>query len=105
MPVYFKIFFMDNGATVRVKNKLLFLGMQALSLTLSASLRTAPSNTKCKYQSTRGLQLANKCLLVAAVCYNLKRLLKWMGEDLKKLLWLLLVQHGRTHRLALAVSS
>ncbi|ANE51949.1 IS1182 family transposase [Flavisolibacter tropicus] len=30
--------------------------------------------------NTRGIQLANKCLLMAAVCYNLKRLLKWMGE-------------------------
>jgi hypothetical protein len=34
--------------------------------------------------NTRGIQLANKCLLVAAVCYNLKRLLKCMGEDIKK---------------------
>jgi hypothetical protein len=33
--------------------------------------------------NTRGIKLANKCLLMAAVCYNLKRLLKWMGEDLE----------------------
>jgi hypothetical protein len=30
--------------------------------------------------NTRGLQLANKCMLMAATCYNLKKLLKWMGE-------------------------
>lgn len=33
--------------------------------------------------NTRGLQLANKCLLMAAVCYNLKRLLKWTSDNLK----------------------
>lgn len=45
--------------------------------------------------NTRGLKLANKCLLMAAVCYNLKRLLKWMGEGIestpKTLVWLLSV--------------
>jgi hypothetical protein len=30
--------------------------------------------------NTRGIKLANKCLLMAAVCYNLKRLLKWTSE-------------------------
>lgn len=30
--------------------------------------------------NTRGIGLANKCLLMAAVCYNLKRLLKWRSE-------------------------
>jgi len=62
--------------------------------------------------NTRGIQLAGKCLLMAAVCYNLKRLLKWMGEDLKKtleqllfVLWLLLVQQGRNSRFIIAVSS
>ena len=30
--------------------------------------------------NTRGISLANKCLLMAAVCYNLKRLLKWRQE-------------------------
>jgi hypothetical protein len=30
--------------------------------------------------NTQCIQLANKGLLMAAVCYNLKRLLKWMGE-------------------------
>jgi transposase len=65
--------------------------------------------------NTRGIKLANKCLLMAAVCYNLKRLLKWMGENLTNtgkmllklffsVLWHLRVQQGRTHRLALAVS-
>ena len=64
--------------------------------------------------NTRGIQLANKCLLMAAVCYNLKRLLKWTADGIgntKKtlhqflfLLWLLLVQHGGKHRLAVAVS-
>jgi hypothetical protein len=64
--------------------------------------------------NTRGLQPANKCLLMAAVCYNLKRLLKWTADGIgntKKtlhqflfLLWLLLVQHGGKHRLAVAVS-
>jgi transposase len=34
--------------------------------------------------NTRGIKLANKCLLMAAVCYNLKRLLKWMGKDSEK---------------------
>jgi transposase len=60
--------------------------------------------------NTRGIKLANKCLLVAAVCYNLKRLLKWMGETALKegkktlwhfiLLWLFLVHHGRKNQVA-----
>ena len=33
--------------------------------------------------NTRGIKLAGKCLLMAAVCYNLKRLLKWTSENLK----------------------
>jgi hypothetical protein len=65
--------------------------------------------------NTRGIQLANKCLLMAAVCYNLKRLLKWMGETALKggktliqrfvMLWALLVQESRKSRFSLAVSS
>jgi transposase len=64
--------------------------------------------------NTRGIHLAGKCLLMAAVCYNLKRLLKWMGESsqnpgktLKKLLfivWLLIVQRGAKRRIAVAAS-
>jgi hypothetical protein len=60
--------------------------------------------------NTRGIKLANKCLLVAATCYNLKRLLKWMGETALKegkktllhfiLLWLFLVHHGRKNQVA-----
>jgi transposase len=61
--------------------------------------------------NTRGISLANKCLLMAAVCYNLKRLLKWKREakeeDGKPLakwvtaLWWVTVQHIRkwTHLL------
>lgn len=30
--------------------------------------------------NTRGLQQANKCMLMAAVAYNLKKLLKWQGK-------------------------
>jgi hypothetical protein len=30
--------------------------------------------------NTRGLQQANKCMLMAAVAYNLKKLLKWEGK-------------------------
>ncbi len=30
--------------------------------------------------NTRGLQQANKCMLMAAVAYNLKKLLKWQGR-------------------------
>ena len=30
--------------------------------------------------NTRGLQQANKCMLMAAVAYNLKNLLKWQGR-------------------------
>jgi transposase len=65
--------------------------------------------------NTRGIELANKCLLMAAVCYNLKRLLKWTSENLKNpgkmlskcfsVLWRSLLPHGRTHRLSLVVSS
>src|SRR5215218_7619523 len=67
--------------------------------------------------NTRGIQLANKCLLMAAVCYNLKRLLKWIGEELKNtqkmlaclhsMLWPFLLQQARTsllHRLLAAES-
>jgi hypothetical protein len=64
--------------------------------------------------NTRGIGLANKCLLMAAVCYNLKRLLKWMGEDfqnqrkslaqLLSVLWLLLAPHEGKRRLPVAVS-
>jgi len=34
-----------------------------------------------RWVNTRGISLANKCLLMAAVCYNLKRLLKWIQEE------------------------
>lgn len=30
--------------------------------------------------NTRGIKLANKCLLMAGCAYNLKRLLKWTSE-------------------------
>jgi transposase len=30
--------------------------------------------------NTRGLQQANKCMLMAAVAYNLKKLMKWQGQ-------------------------
>ena len=35
--------------------------------------------------NTRGIKLAGKCLLMAAVCYNLKRLLKWIGDEPKNI--------------------
>ena len=64
--------------------------------------------------NTRGIKLANKCLLMAAVCYNLKRLLKWTSENFKNqektlvkcffMLWFLQAQHGLKRRLAIAVS-
>jgi hypothetical protein len=60
--------------------------------------------------NTRGIELANKCLLMAAVCYNLKRMLKWVAEGSKKtektpakllfVLWCLLVKDGRTKQFA-----
>lgn len=65
--------------------------------------------------NTRGIGLANKCLLMAAVCYNLKRLLKWTSESIQNpgktlakcffVLWLLMVPQDRKSRLAMAVSS
>jgi len=65
--------------------------------------------------NTRGIRLANKCLLMAAVCYNLKRLLKWIGDEQKNtgktackrllMLWLVMVQQTGKSRLAMAVSS
>lgn len=64
--------------------------------------------------NTRGITLANKCLLMAAVCYNLKRLLKWTSEGLENtqkilakcfsVLWRPLLPHGRTYRLSLVVT-
>jgi hypothetical protein len=30
--------------------------------------------------NTRGIKPAGKCLLMAATCYNLKRLLRWISE-------------------------
>ena len=61
--------------------------------------------------NTRGLKLAGKCLLMAAVCYNLKRLLKWRDENSGKslancflALWLLVTQQTLKKRLYLAVS-
>ena len=64
--------------------------------------------------NTRGLQLANKCLLMAATCYNLKRLLKWMEEEGKNTketlakcffrLWLFVEQQDRENWLLMAVS-
>jgi hypothetical protein len=60
------------------------------------------------------IQLANKCLLMAAVCYNLKRLLKWTadgsrntGKNLAKCfstLWGILPFHSWKSHLAVAVS-
>jgi transposase len=65
--------------------------------------------------NTRGIKLANKCLLMAAVCYNLKRLLKWTSENLQNtqktlaqlifVLWNSMLMHGRKSRLQVAVSS
>lgn len=64
--------------------------------------------------NTRGIKLANKCMLMAAVCYNLKRLLKWISEDLKNtgrilakrfsVLWLPVVQRSWKRCLQVAVS-
>ena len=64
--------------------------------------------------NTRGIKLANKCLLMAAVCYNLKRLLKWTTEDIENAgkpfawplfaLWSLLVPQTKKYRLAVAAS-
>jgi hypothetical protein len=64
--------------------------------------------------NTRGINLANKCLLMAAVCYNLKRLLKCTREDIenagKSLVWLFLCcgiswrRRPKNYRLAVAVS-
>lgn len=64
--------------------------------------------------NTRGIKLANKCLLMAAVCYNLKRLLKWTADGIENIekthakcifrLWLLIVQQGAKRRIAVAVS-
>jgi hypothetical protein len=65
--------------------------------------------------NTRGIQLAKKCLLVAAVCYNLKRLLNRRGETKLKggktliqhfvLLWATWVQKSSNSRFSWAVSS
>lgn len=64
--------------------------------------------------NTRGIGLANKCLLMAAVCYNLKRLLKWTtagNENAEKTLakclfrlWLFLMPQAGKCRLVMAVS-
>ncbi len=64
--------------------------------------------------NTRGIQLAGKCLLMAAVCYNLKRLLKWTAEEggkptkrlanLLLMLWPIMRQQGRISHIAIAVS-
>jgi len=63
--------------------------------------------------NTRGIKLANKCLLMAAVCYNLKRLLKWTQEGQKNIgkalakmilmLWRRLAHYGRTTQFAVAL--
>ena len=54
--------------------------------------------------NTRGIKLAGKCLLMAAICYNLKRLLKWTSENSKNteatlakllfMVWGILTLHG-----------
>ena len=65
--------------------------------------------------NTRGIKLANKCMLMAAVCYNLKRLLKWTGESLKNtektlaklfsVLWLFFMPQDGKSRLMMAVNN
>jgi len=65
--------------------------------------------------NTRGLSLANKCLLMAAVCYNLKRLLKWRQDEAENtpealancffIVWLLIAPQVRKTRLLEAVSN
>jgi hypothetical protein len=62
--------------------------------------------------NTRGLQLANKCMLIAATCYNLKRLLKWISEtELEEgkmlfqqliIIWRSLMHHVRKKQLFFA---
>ncbi len=64
--------------------------------------------------NTRGIQLANKCLLMAAVCYNLKRLLKWIEETAPDcgetpfehfiFLWLLVVHQCRKYQLPVIIA-
>jgi transposase len=64
--------------------------------------------------NTRGIKLANKCLLMAAVCYDLKKLLKWTAKDgenrdkmpanLLLMLWPFLVLQGGKSRTGIAVS-
>jgi hypothetical protein len=62
--------------------------------------------------NTRGIKAANKCMLMAACAYNLKKLLKWINEngpEVKKrfnthlkmslqlfsVLWLMILCNGR----------
>jgi hypothetical protein len=64
--------------------------------------------------NTRGINLACKCLVTAAVCYNLKRLLKWIrerkeaaGKLLAKhffMLWPLVTQQSGNSQLTVVVS-
>ena len=65
--------------------------------------------------NTRGIKLANKCLLMAAVCYNLKRLLKWMADGTKNtektllqffsMLWAFVVPQAGKCRFVVAVNN
>src|SRR5215204_3141956 len=69
--------------------------------------------------NTRGIKAANKCMLMAACAYNLKKLLKWITPvdqlvkqglekaektlaNLFSLLWLFLKQHVRQNQLVLS---
>jgi len=47
--------------------------------TVEPVLGTLVNYLSMKRVNTRGLRLANKCMLTAAACYNLKKLLKFKG--------------------------
>ena len=53
------------------------------SSTVEPVLGTLVNFLNMRRVNTRGIQQANKCMLMAAIAYNLKKLLKWTTKKVK----------------------
>jgi hypothetical protein len=53
------------------------------SSTVEPVLGTLVNYLAMRRVNTRGIKQASKCMLMAAVAYNLKKLLKWEGKKIK----------------------
>ncbi len=63
------------------------------SSTVEPVLGTLVNYLNMRRVNTRGIRQANKCMLMAAVAYNLKKLLKWQTNACSWQQWLIILKN------------